>query len=89
MHGLFWVAQQPAVSCALIFFSSKREFECDRNEGGAKVWGRIEALGKIIQENCVMNTCIADPWPENQTDQTTQIFERQNLFLAFYRNAGD
>lgn len=45
VHGLFWVAQQPAVFCALIFFSSNRELECDRNEGGAQVWGDW-SLGK-------------------------------------------
>lgn len=51
--------------------------------GGLKPWE------KIIQKNCMMNTCIADSWPENQTDQTPQIFVWQNLLLSFYGNAGD
>lgn len=89
VHGVFWVAQQPAVSCALIFFSSNRKLECDRNEGGAEVWGDWSLGKNNAGKLCVMNPCTADPQPENQTDQTAQIFEWQDIFLSFYRNAGD
>lgn len=79
------------LQCPVLWFSSAviENLSVTGMKVGLK-YGGDWSLGKNnTGKLCVMNPCTTEPQPENQTDQTAQIFEWQNLFLLFYRNAGD